>query len=224
MRSTYFKLHLSILLAGMTGIFGKLITLNEGLLVWWRMLLTTILCFLILGIARKLTRITFHDFARISGVGLLLGIHWVFFYGSIKASNISIGVVTFSTVSLFTAVLEPLIYRHRVSFRELFYSLITLAGVLLIFSFDTRYRLGITLGIFSSLFAALFTISTKRISRDYPVRTILPYEMLGGFLVLSCLLPFYLFFFPVETLLPGKLNFIYLLIFALFCTVLLQLL
>lgn len=224
MGKTYLKLHLSILLAGFTGIFGKLISLNEGLLVWYRMLLTFVFIFIYLFISGRLARISFRDFRRIGFIGCLLAMHWIFFYGSIKASNVSIGVVCFSSVGFFTSFLEPMVLHRKFRLRELFYSLITLAGVLLIFSFDTRYRLGISLGIISSALAALFTISTKRISGDYKPDTILVYEMLGGFLLVSCILPVYLRAFPVVTILPNMRDIIYMFFLVIFCTIFLQML
>ena len=224
MRETFFKLHLSILIAGFTGIFGKLISLNEGLLVWYRLMLTCLLFFLLLLATKKLQRISFRDFKRIAVVGCLLTVHWIFFYGSIKASNVSIGVVCFSLIGFFTAILEPIILRRRFSLREFAYSILTLLGILLIFSFDTRYRTGILLGVISSALAALFTISTKRIGNDYKPRTILMYEMLGGFLLISCILPFYLKLFPVESVVPGTMDIIYLILFVVFCTIGLQML
>ena len=43
MKEAFIKLHISIIIAGATGVFGKLITLNEGLLVWWRMMFATLI-------------------------------------------------------------------------------------------------------------------------------------------------------------------------------------
>lgn len=224
MRGTFLKLHLSVFIAGFTGVLGKLISLNEGLLVWYRLLFTTIIFFLFLYLTKKLQRISFRDFKRIAPVGAFLALHWVFFYGSIKSSNVSVGVVCFSLVGLFSAIFEPLILHRKFSFCELIYSLITLLGVVLIFSLDVHYRTGIILGIISSALAALFTITTKRIGKDYPPRTILLYEMLAGFLVISAILPFYLKFFPVETLIPCLNDILFLLILCVVCTVGLQLL
>lgn len=224
MGKTFFKLHLSILLAGFTGIFGKLITLNEGMLVWYRTLLASVLYMLFLIAIKKLPRVSGRDFFRIAKVGAVLSLHWIFFYGSIKASNVSIGVVCFSLVGLFTAVLEPIMLHRQFSARELIYSLITLLGVMLIFSFDTRYQFGITLGIISAAFASLFTIMTKKINADYPPRTILLYEMIGGFLMISLLLPIYLHFNPTDSILPTKLDIVWLLLFVILCTIGLQLL
>lgn len=221
---THIKLHISILLAGMTGVFGKLISLNEGLLVWYRLLLTSVIFFVFLLATKKLVRISFKDFKRIALVGALLAIHWILFYGSIKASNISVGVVCFSTIGFFTAIFEPILLHRKFSLRELFFSVITLFGVFLIFSFDMKYRTGIALGILSAAMASLFTIATKKIGDNYAPKTILMYEMLGGLLVISCLLPIYLTFVPVVSILPSTQDWIYLILFCVFCTIGLQLL
>ena len=219
MKEAFFKLHLSVLLAGATGIFGRLISLNEGLLVWYRMLLAGLMFALLSAVRRRFPRIGWKEVFKIGGIGILLGLHWVFFYGSIKASNISIGVVCFSLVSFFTAFLEPWINRHRISVKEVLFSLLTLLGIALIFHLDTRYRQGILLGITSSVLAALFTITNKKVAAGHDASTMLLYEMSGGFVGLSCLLPFYLRYFPVETIFPDVSDLIYLILLASVCTI-----
>ena len=219
MRQAFLKLHISVLLAGCTGLLGKVISLNEGLLVWYRLMLTVVLSTLLLAIGKRLHRISFRDFLRLAGTGAILAFHWLFFFGSIKVSNVSIGVVCFSSVGFFTAILEPLIYRCRISRREIMLSLLSVCGVLLIFSFDMRYRLGIMLGIVSSALAALFTIVNKRVSANRPTPTVLLYEMTGGFLFVSLVLPFYLYFFPSQTIIPSLQDAFYLFLFAFFCTI-----
>lgn len=224
MKEAFIKLHVSVLIAGATGIFGRLISLNEGLLVWYRMLFATVMFFLLLWMLGKLKRVSFRDVCKIGSVGMLLAIHWLFFYGSIKASNVSIGVVCLSLMSFFTALFEPLINRHRISLGEIACSLIGVLGIILIFHFDTRYRLGIGMGILSSALASLFTICNKKVSVGYTSSTMLMYEMGGGFLGLSCLLPLYLSFFPVASIVPSLIDLVYLLLFASVCTVLLYIL
>lgn len=224
MKEAFVKLHLSILIAGGTGIFGRLITLNEALLVWYRMLLAALMFAALLALWKKLRRVTARDVAKIGGVGLLLAAHWLFFYGSIKASNVSIGVVCLSLMSIFTALFEPIINRHRISVREVLFSLVAVAGIVLIFHFDTRYRLGICMGVVSSALASLFTIVNKKVSPGYTSSTMLLYEMAGGFVGVSCVLPFYLHRFPVETIVPDVEDCVYLLCLASVCTVVLYIL
>ncbi|MBE9461689.1 DMT family transporter [Dyadobacter subterraneus] len=224
MRKAFLQLHSAILLAGFTGVFGKLITLNEGLLVWYRMLISGILLLLILTSSGKLKTISIKDFARIAPVGCLLGLHWIFFYGSIKYSNISVGVVCFSLTGFFTAVLAPLINKRKFVFSELFLSSLTLLGIALIFSFDSKYRLGIGLGVISSLLVAFFTIANERLAHVYKSETITVFQMIGGSIGLAVVMPFYLHFFPVATMLPSWSDTGYLVLLSLFCTVLLYML
>ncbi len=219
MKDAFIKLHISIILAGFTGLFGKWVTLNEGLLVWYRMFLAGLLLFIILMITGKLQKTRLIDVCKIAGVGLLLGLHWVGFFGSIKAANVSIGVVCFSTVGFFTAILEPVIIHRKFSVKELLFSMIAVLGIVLIFHFDVRYRLGIILGIISSVFCALFTITNKRVGRNHSTSVMLLYEMMGGCLGLTCLSPIYLYYFPITTMLPGMANLGYLLLLAFVCTI-----
>ncbi len=119
----------------------------------------------------------------------------------------------------FTAIFEPLINRHRISLREILFSLVAVLGIVLIFHFDTRYRVGICMGVISSALASLFTIVNKKVAVNYTSSTMLLYEMLGGFLGLSCILPAYLHYFPVPSILPGAQDLIYLFCLASVCTV-----
>ncbi|WP_426293538.1 DMT family transporter [Dyadobacter endophyticus] len=224
MKQAFIKLHIAIVLAGFTGIFGKLITVNEGLLSWYRIWLAGILMLLILAATKKLERIAFRDFARISLTGLFLGMHWIFFYGSIKYSNISVGVVCFSLAGFFTAIFSPLINRRALVLSELLLSLLTLLGIALIFSFDARYRIGITLGVISSALGSLYMISNERLAHSFKSETATMYAMLGGGIALTPLMPLYGYFFPVETLIPSWSDLGYLLLLAFFCTVVLYML
>lgn len=224
MKQAFIKLHITIILAGFTGIFGKLITLNEGLLSWYRIWLAGILMLLILAATKRLERISFRDFTRTSLAGLLLGLHWIFFYGSIKYSNISIGVVCFSLVGFFTAIFSPLINRRPFILSELLLSLLTLLGIALIFSFDSRYRVGITLGVVSSALGSLFTITNERLAHSFKSETSTVYAMIGGAIALTPLMPLYFYFFPVATLVPSWADLGYLVLLAFFCTVVLYML
>ena len=217
-RQAFVRLHISIVLAGFTGVLGKLITISEGLLVWYRMCFTFLFLWVILLCCKKLERLPLRPALNIAGVGVLLCLHWIFFYGSIKASNISIGVTCFALIGFFTALLEPLILHQRFSVRELLFSLLTLLGVALIFSFDTRYRLGISLGVLASLLGALYTITNKKVSTGYQTSTLLLYQMAGGFVFLSLLLPFYIEHFHITYIVPHWQDMVWLFCLIFFCT------
>ena len=219
MGNAFTKLHIAIFLAGFTGIFGKLIELSEGPLVWFRMLMASVLFIGYLALKGKLPRIPAREALTICGVGVLIALHWVFFYGSIKYANVSIGVVCFALTGFFTAILEPLFGKKRISLRELCFSLITVAGIALIFHFDTRYRTGIILGVISALFAALFTIAMRRVGKRHPSTTMLLYQMIGGFTFLTLAAPAYLTLFPGIPLVPSGLDLVYLFLLSSLCTI-----
>ncbi|NSL87909.1 EamA family transporter [Chitinophaga sp. Mgbs1] len=224
MKKSFLHLHLSVFLAGFTGILGKLITLNEGLLVWYRLLITAVTLFVLFRLQGTLKKLPWKDILPIGATGVVIALHWLFFYGSIKYSNVSIGVICFSLTSLFTAVFDPLINRRRFDVAEMLLSMLTLFGILLIFHFDTQYRTGIVLGIISAMFAALFTVFNKRLIRRFDTNTITFYELSTGFVVLTLFMPLYLYLFPVASLLPTSMDVVYLLILAWACTVCMYLL
>ncbi len=213
------QLHVAIFLAGITGILGKLISLSEGMLVWYRMGGAFVILGLYLLLRGKLERVSFKDIMKISFTGVLICLHWLFFYASIKLSNVSICVVCFSLVGFFTAILEPIFMRTRFSMREFAYSILTVVGVCLIFSFDSRYRLGIIVGVIAALLSALYVISVRKYCREYSTNTTLLYQMGGGALFLTLLLPFYISYFEITNLVPNFQEVIMFAILVVLCTI-----
>lgn len=220
MKKAFIQLHIAVLLAGLTGILGKLITLNEGLLVWYRLLLTAVSLWILAFIRRQAIRIDRKDIWRIFGVGCLAALHWVFFYGSIKYANVSVALLCFSAIGFFTALLEPLIFRHPIDKVELLLGLLVIVGIFLIFRVDQHYKTGILIGMVSSLLGSLFPVLNKRILRRVPAGTVTLYELSGGFIFLSILLPFYLHLFPTNYVIPSPGDWGWLLLLSWACTVL----
>lgn len=220
-KADYLKLHISVLLSGFTGIFAKLITLNEVVIVWYRMFFALLLFSVMLLFMHKKPKDA--DALKICGLGVLLAIHLMFFFGSIKYSNVSIGVVCYSLVGFFTVLFEPLICKTKFSFVELFYSLIAVFGIWLIFNFDASFRFGIILGIISAALFALYTLFNKVIEVGKSSRCMLFYELLGGTIFMSLFVPVYAHFVNIPAFLPIGIEWLWIFILAFFCTVLLYL-
>ncbi|MBZ4187829.1 DMT family transporter [Niabella sp. 3A5MI-3] len=219
MKKAFLQLHIAVLLAGFTGILGELITLNEGLLVWYRLMIAAVTLWILMWLTGKLQRLSFKEALKISGIGFLSALHWVFFYASIKYGNVSIGLVCLSAVGFFSAILEPLLNRVPIKKTELILGICSVFGIYLIFHFDAQYKLGIILGFISSFFAALFPILLKFSMKRVNMQTVLTWQMTGGFITLSLVMPFYLRLFPVTTLLPSLGDFLWLLVLAWLCSV-----
>ncbi len=157
---------------------------------------------------------------HITGIGAIVAFHWVSFYGSIKYANVSVALVCFSATGFFTAVLEPMITNKKFQIREILFSIIAVAGIYLIFHFDPAYKTGIIFGIISALLACLFPILNRGLLLKHSATTVTLYELTGGLIVLTLLLPLYLKRFPADRLLPGAADLGWLLILGLICTVL----
>src|SRR5580765_1050573 len=101
MKKALIQLHIAVFLAGLTAILGKLIGLNESLLVWYRLLITVITLSGILYFKKKLIRLSLNYALQVFAVGFILAIPWVTFYGSVKYGNVSIAVVCISASGFF---------------------------------------------------------------------------------------------------------------------------
>ena len=212
----YLRLHTGILLAGATGVFGRLISLSELPLVWYRMMIAAGVLAGVLALGGRIHTPTLREAWRIGCCGTLLAIHWVLFYGSIKAANVSVGVVCFALNGFFTALLEPMASGKRFSLRDLLLGLITLGGIVLIFGFNMQFRTGIVIGTFSSLFYTLFAIASKRVQSATGVESsaMLLYELLTGWCVLSLAMPFYAMLYPSVSLMPEGSDWLFITLFA----------
>ena len=151
MKKAFIQLHIAVFLAGFTGILGKLITLNEGLLVWYRLLISAASLWIIALLRRRISRISSGAMVKIFGIGAVAALHWVSFYGSIKLANVSIALVCFSAIGFFTAILEPIIFKQKFHRRELLLGILVMIGISFIFQFDPRYRQGILVGIIAAI-------------------------------------------------------------------------
>ncbi len=219
MKKAFIQLHIAVFLAGFTGILGRLITLNEGLLVWYRLLLTAVTMWLLFAATKKIEKISFADIIKISSVGFIAAMHWVTFYAAIKYANVSVALVCFATIGFFTALFEPVILRKKINKTELILGLITLLGIYIIFQFDSQYKTGIILGVISALLASLFPIFNREFLKRINVQTMLACQQTGGLLILSVLLPFYLQRYPQPNFLPDWEDVGWLLILSWLCSV-----
>jgi len=188
-----FQLHIAVFLFGFTAILGKLLTLEEYSLVWWRMLIAASVFLLFPGFRKKFNLLTPRQIYRFLGIGVMVAIHWITFYGSIKAGNsASLTLVCFGLTASFTAFLEPLVLKQRIRPFEVLLGLIAFGGIFFIYlaapTMDIpikSFNKALGLGIFSSFMAALFSsLNAKHIKKTDPIPVTF-LELGGGFLFTS---------------------------------------
>ena len=214
----YFQLHIAVLLFGFTAILGRLIDLSEIVIVWYRLLFTALSLLLVPQVWRAMQAMSLRRALQLLGIGIIVSLHWVMFYGSVKYANVSVTLSCMATASFFTALVEPVITKKRLQLYELGLGLFIIPGIYLIFYFSHFSLAGILMGLAAALLAAIFASFNKRMVADQDALTMTFVELGGGFVFLSGLLPLYWQFFPEATLSPASLDLFYLILLALLCT------
>lgn len=178
----YLVLHLVILAWGFTAILGKLIVLPPVEVVLWRTALAAAgFACLARWMGRSL-KVPRAELLKMMGVGVLLGLHWMLFFGAARLSTVSVSLAALPTAMLWCSLIEPWVDGSR-RWRplELVVGGVILAAVWMIYEVELRYWLGFTVGIVSALLAALFAVFSKQHVVRWHYSIMGCYQMLGAF-------------------------------------------
>lgn len=209
--------HAAVALFGLAGLFGKWLTLQPHFIVLGRVVFAAAALALII----RLSGGRFSIRRKIDGglfllQGLILAVHWILFFESIRVSTVAVGLLAYSSFPVFTAFLEPLFFRTRLSRRHLGLSLACLAGVFLLvprFSWSERVFQGVVTGLGAGATFALLSIINRKLSFRYASPVVAFYQDAGAAL----------FLLPAALLKPPALtgrDFALLAILGLLCTAL----
>lgn len=216
----FLKLHFIIILWGFTAVLGKLIDLPSVELVALR---TGIAAIALLLIQRRRARVPLRDAIIFILTGTIIGVHWLLFFLSVKVANVSICMIGMATISLWTALLEPLMIRKRkIRGIDVLFGLIMIGAVYLVFRSELEYSAGAMIAIGSAIAATVFSIINGTFARRFHHRTIALYEMAGACLICSALIPISEWFTGATPPAAGEFrtdDLIWLLVLALVCTV-----
>lgn len=185
-RRALLQIHFCVVLWGFTAILGKLITLAALPLVWWRMLLVSGSLLVVRDFWRGLRPMPRKLVAVYAGIGVLVALHWLTFYGSIKLSNASVAATCMALTPVFISFVEPVLTKRRFDATELAFGFAVIPGVVMVVGgTPTGMRLGIAVGALSALFVAFFASLNKRFIADSHALTVTGIEMGAGVLFLT---------------------------------------
>ena len=224
-RKAFLQIHFCVVLWGFTAILGKLISLPALPLVWWRLVIVVAALALVPRVWRGWRAMPGKLRLSYAGIGALVALHWLTFYGSIKLSNASVGVTCIALGTVFVALLEPWLARSRFSKRELALGLLVLPGVVLVVGgVPSGMHDGIIVGTISAVLVAIFGALNKRLVEHGDPLTVTAIELGAGAVVLTVLAPLMPTLFPALAgdllVLPGARDAWLLLTLALACTLL----
>lgn len=184
------QIHLCVLLWGFTAIIGKLISLPALPLVWWRMLIVVAVLALLPRVWRGIFAMPVRVRWAYAGIGALVALHWLTFYGAIKLSNASVAATCIAFATPMTALVEPLLTRQRFQPRDLALGLFSLPGIwLIVGGVPDGMHAGIVAGVASAFFVALFGTLNKRMVEAADPLTVTALELGAGTLTLTLLAP-----------------------------------
>lgn len=232
--NAYLKLHIAIFLFGFTAILGKLITLQQIGLVWNRLWISFIGVLLLPGVINGLKNLSKKDIWRFSGIGVLVALHWVTFYGSIKlGDSASVTLACLATSPLFTSIIEPILNKRRILKTEVFLGMITIIGVYFVTGVGSFFYPAIVTAIISALIASTFSSLNKKYIAQNNTLSVSFIEFFSGWSFLCLLLPFYFYWDSTFSIMPQNADlvkpwnftwfgissdWIYLIILGLLCT------
>lgn len=213
----YLHLHFIIFIWGFTAILGALISIDAIPLVWFRMLLAVVFVFFYISIKKVSLKVQKQALLGLLITGILIALHWITFFMAVKVSNVSVTLATISTAALFTSVLEPIWYKRKVIWYEIFLGLFVICGLYIIFKVETKYIFGIILALISAFLASVFALINGKYVKKYRASVITFYELLSGVVLIGI----YLWFrgnFNTNFFMLSASDWIYLVILASVCT------
>ena len=181
----HLHLHFLVFIAGFTAILGELITITAIPLVWFRMVMASLLIFIYIKITKINVKISAKSIGRLSIAGIIIALHWITFFGAIDASNVSITLAMFSCGAFFASLIEPIIYKRRIIWYEILFGVIVIIGVFIITKSEIKYINGIILGISSAFLSSLFAVLNGSFLKQHTATVISFYEFLSGVLFVS---------------------------------------
>ena len=187
---SYLHLHVIVFIWGFTAILGKLISLQALDLVWYRMLFASAIMTVVVLLNKEKIKVPFNIFVGFVVAGIIIAAHWLTFYQAIKVSNVSITLACLSTGAFFASILEPIFYKRKVIWYELFFGVIVIIGLGIIFNVETKFKAGIYLAVTSAFLSALFSVINGKYAKEFDPNIISLYELSSGVFFLSI----YLFF------------------------------
>ncbi|MCF6213415.1 MAG: DMT family transporter [Flavobacteriaceae bacterium] len=192
MPNAKFKNHLHlnfiVFIWGFTAVLGALISIGATSLVWYRMGMSVAVLLIYAFWVKVSLKQSAKAIVKFSFVGFLIAIHWMAFFYAIKISNVSITLAAMSTGALFTTFLEPLFYRKKIVWYEVFFALIAMLGLLIIYNVQTTFTTGLVFGLIAAFLAALFAVFNSQLVKKHSAYNITFYELLAGFLLMTLIL------------------------------------
>lgn len=215
---SYLHLHFLIFIAGFTAILGELITISAVPLVWFRMLIASLLVYIYIKVSKTDISISPKAVVKLFVAGFIIALHWITFFGSIDVSNVSIALSMFSTGAFFASLIEPIVFKRKIIWYEIIFGILVIVGIFIITQSELKYLKGIILGISSAFLSSLFAVLNGKFLERHTATVISFYEFISGVAFITLFILLFYGGFSFEFFQLSMSDYGYLFILASICT------
>src|SRR4051812_39194060 len=139
---------------------------------------------------RVLSKLAARELLVFAGIGCVVALHWLAFYGSVKLANASVAATCMALAPVVTALIEPWLTGARFERHNLLLGILVIPGVALVVGgIPHDMHLGFWVGVVSAALAAVFNALNKRYLGQHDAAAITWLELGAGFLLLALLSP-----------------------------------
>ncbi len=177
------SLYAAILLLASNGYFAKGISIDVLDITAYRSIIAGLALLLFLAIKRQKMRLLSPSHYPLSiGLGLLLGIHWITFFYSMRISTVALGMTVLYTYPIITVFLEKLLFNKAVRLYDVVVAIAVLIGVGLMATAENGLEggniEGILVGLLSALCFACRNVTQQHYMKGYPAYLTIFYQVL----------------------------------------------
>lgn len=208
--------NIATLLLGTTGLFAQWISISSIAITFGRVVISSIALFVFCKLrGQDISIKSKKDGGLFLVAGILLAIHWITFFESAKLSSVAICTITFATFPLFLTFLEPLVFKTKLTLRNVMFAALVVVGIG-ITAWGTQMGsgnfMGFVMGFASAISYAFLQLCNKRFTIEgYNGTVISMYEQA---MVAVVLLPVVL----VTGFHPSGIDILLIIALGLFCT------
>ena len=209
--------HGIVFIFGFTAILGKLISIDAVSLVWYRMVLATAVLTLFMWGFKIPFRLSNKQLPVMMICGILIALHWVFFFHAVKVSNVSVTLSVMSAGALVTALIEPIVYKRSFDLNEIILGMVVVLALGMIMQTEYRFIDGMFFAFVAVLLSVAFTLINGKVVHKSDARVMSVFQLGTGAICLSIII-FFQGKWSVDLFSITKSDLLWILILAIFCT------
>ena len=188
------QLNFAVLIISTSGTLGRYIDLSVPMIIFLRAFIGGFFLYIFCKWKKLSFKINIKDYKTIFFSGILMGMHWITYFISLKLSSVAIGMLSVFTYPIITSFLEPIMLNSKFKKSNLLLGLMVLIGIYLLapeISLKNDQFIAVSFGVFSALCYSIRNIYMKAKSSEYEGSILMLYQLIIVSIMLSPVFYFY---------------------------------